>query len=592
MSRLRSATPLLTAVALYLAVAGWQTWAAFSSPVPVILGGGDQPDWTGTLWTWWWTWEALGQGVSPADGAANLFPVGLAPVAQFNLVDALALGWLIDGVGVTRGYNLAALLLLAGAGLSGRAMCRQLGVAPGAATVAGLLLQCSTTLLIEVTTGRLSQALIVFGVLGFAGCLRLTGDGARGRDTVLTGILVGLAALTYWYAALFIALGALPALFLRPRNAHRLFGAAGVSALVCLPAVLALMSHGDALPGMTRPIESWMADISWTRGRYGLGMAMAHSHQPLWPVVTAPGDPFDKRISPVLLALAVFGAWKGRSTWRGPLLGAVGVGWLMTLGPWLRSWDGSPVGIPLPWLLLDAVLPFFDRMWWPERFELTMLMGLVPLAGLGAAVFVRKPVHGAVLVLAVLAEQALWQPFHPLPASPPRPFDAALYAELDGPVITAPVLAPFADVRHVLFMQALHQQPITGGLGEHLPGHVAPEWTNYVQANPLLDAMADGAQGPLAARTISPGAVDALLADGLRWVVVDAAICPPGDGPAWTRRDRALLEAVFGAPDVRTRGGAAWRITPIQDSVRLPVLDEPPQLPESRSFSLQRPEGR
>ena len=588
MSRLRSAAPILAAVALYLLVAVWQTWAAFSSPVPVILGGGDQPDWTGTLWTWWWTWEALAQGVSPALAESNLFPVGLSPVAQYNLVDAVLLGWLVEVVGVTRGYNLAGLLLLAGAGLSGHAMCRGLGIAPWPATIAGLLLQCSTTLLIEVTTGRLSQALVVFGVLGFAGCLRLTSDSARLRDVVSTGVLVGLAALTYWYSALFVALGALPALFLRPRRSPRMWMAAGVSGLVCLPAVLALVAYGEALPGMSRPVESWMADASWTRGRYGLGMAMAHSHQPLWPLATGPGDPFDKRISPVLMGLAALGAWRGQRTWRGPLLGAVLVGWLMTLGPWLRSWDGSPVAIPLPWLFLDAFLPFFDRMWWPERFELTMLLGLVPLAGLGAAVLAKKRFYMAALVGLVLVEQAAWQPFHPLPVSPPRPYDAALYAALDGPTVTTPVLAPFADVRHALFMQTLHQQPITGGLGEHLPGHVSPEWTRYVESNALLDALADGARGPLPARVIEPAAVDALVESGLRWVVVDSSICPPGDGPAWTRRDRSLLEAVFGAPDVTTRGGAAWRIEPIQDSVRTPVLEEPPRLPDPRSFLLKR----
>ena len=588
MSRLRAAGPALLAVVLYGLVALWQTRAAFFSPMPVVLGGGDQPDWTGTLWTWWWTWEALGQGSSPAQAVSNLFPVGLSPVAQLNLVDALALGWLIEGVGITRGYNLAALLLFVGAGLSGRQLCRMLGLPAGPATVAGLLLQCSTTMIIEVTTGRLSQALVVFAVLGFAGCLRLTADQPRRHEVVLSGLAVGLAALTYWYAALFVALGVLPAVLLRPRRSLFVLAAAGVSVAVCLPALVVLVSHGDDLAGMSRPVADWMAGPAWTRGRYGLGMAMAHSHQPLWPVFTAPGDPFDKRISPMLLALAAFGAWKGRSAWRGPLVGAAAIGWLMTLGPWLRSWDGSALPVPLPWLLLDSLVPYFDRLWWPERFELTMLLGLVPLAGLGAARLGSKPVHALGFVGLVLLEQAVWQPFHPLPASPPRPYDAQLYAELDGPTITTPVMAPFADIRHVLFMQTLHQQPITGGLGEHLPGHLSPEWTSYVESNLLLDALRDGTRGPLEARTISPAAVRALYEDGLRWVVVDSAVCPPGDGPAWTRRDQALLEAVFGAPDVRTRGGAAWRITPIAEPVRLPVLDGPPKLPPSRSFSLKK----
>ena len=143
----------LLALGLYVTAAAVQCHAAFTASVPVILGGGDQPDWTGTLWTWWWTWQALWTGRSPFFAADNLVPVGLSPVAQYNVVDAILVGWMVPVIGPTRGYNLAAATLLVLAGWSGRRLCRVLGARPAGATVGGLLLAVSTTLLVEVTMG-------------------------------------------------------------------------------------------------------------------------------------------------------------------------------------------------------------------------------------------------------------------------------------------------------------------------------------------------------------------------------------------------------------------------------------------------------
>ena len=72
----------------------------------LILGGGDQPDWTGTAWAYWWTGHAITNGINPFDGQWNFYPIGQRPLAQYNLLDALLAWPLIQFFGVRVGYNL------------------------------------------------------------------------------------------------------------------------------------------------------------------------------------------------------------------------------------------------------------------------------------------------------------------------------------------------------------------------------------------------------------------------------------------------------------------------------------------------------
>ena len=568
----------------------WQTRQAFFSPVPVILGGADQPDWTGTLWTWWWTWEALWSGRSPVVASENLFPIGLDPVAQYNLVDAVLLGWLIPAIGPTRGYNLAGLILLAAAGWTGWLMCRRLGVPGWASIVAGLLLQSSSMLLVEVTGGRLSQALVVFAGMAFVGILRLTQTDTTRKQAMVTGLFTALAALTYWYAAVFVAMGAAPSAATGRRRAGRLGLAVGTCVAICAPALFSLLSFGDNLPGLRRSPASWMPDESWTGGSFGIGMAMSSAHQLAWPIWTAPGDPMDKRLSVVLLGLAAVGAAAGPRRWRAPLVGAALVGWVCTLGPWLKAPDGTHLPIPLPWLLLHKVMPFFERLWWPERFELTVLLGLIPLAGMGAAALGKRWGDrrvGLALVAVWGIEQMALSPYSPIPATPPPAWNPALYAAVDGPIITAPVLAPDPDIRYALWLQVLHRQPVTAGLGEHLPGHVSSEWRSFVEQNGLLSVLYDSNSAAITGRVVTPADVSGLRARGLRWVVVDSAVLPRGRARFWLERERRILTAVWGPPDVQTTSGSAWRIEEIDEIRKIPSLSAPRKAGPQGPFRLR-----
>ena len=72
-----------------------------------IIGGGDQPDWTGTAWAYWWTGFSLDNGWNPVDGQFNYFPIGQQPVAQYNLLDALLAYPFLKRFGMATGYTIA-----------------------------------------------------------------------------------------------------------------------------------------------------------------------------------------------------------------------------------------------------------------------------------------------------------------------------------------------------------------------------------------------------------------------------------------------------------------------------------------------------
>jgi hypothetical protein len=111
---------------------------------------------------------------------------------------------------------------------------------------------------------------------------------------------------------------------------------------------------------------------------------------------------------------------------------------------------------------------------------------------------------------------------------------------------------------------------------------------DYVDGNGLLSALSDSTAKALNDRVVLPSDIEALHADGLRWVVVDSAVLPKGSERRWLFRDHAILKAVWGAPDVETGRAAAWRVEPIAGPVALPSLSTPPKPPDSGPFRIRR----
>ena len=136
----------------------------------LIIGGGDQPDWTGTAWAYWWTGHAITNGINPFDGMWNFYSdpemVQKPPLAQYNLLDAMLAWPLLKIFGVRIGYNLFAVLITYSTAWGMHALTRTAGVSVLPAIYAGVALETSSFLLLELSHGRLSQAMLVFWLLG------------------------------------------------------------------------------------------------------------------------------------------------------------------------------------------------------------------------------------------------------------------------------------------------------------------------------------------------------------------------------------------------------------------------------------------
>ena len=580
---------LAISVAVCLGVAVVQTWGAWTSSVPVLVGGGMEPDWTGTAWAWWWTWEALLQGANPVAGGWNLWPVGHAPVAQYNLVDATVLGWAIHVLGPTRGYNLGCLLTLASTGVAGARLARVAGASWKPALVGGLALQCSSYLACEVSQGRVGQALIAFLVLAFAELVRLSrGEGTRWHP-VMVGALAALTALSYWFYGLFLAFAALPfvlgGLARAPKTiAPRLMGAVATCLVLCAPALWALAAVGDDLAGLGRPYTADLVPVDWTQGKVGLAMAMGDSPYPWWPLDNASIKGIQRRPGLVLLGLVGLALWRAPKGTRWPWVCTLAIGWVLSLGPWVRVAPRSWLPIPLPWLALDAIIPYFGRLWWPRRWEVVVLLATTPLVAL-AVQGVRRRWVVVVLTIGMFAELFTLTGGWPVKAEAPPHYDPVLYSGTSGPLLTMPLAAPVNQSRFVLWMQIIHGQPVSSGLGDHLDGHRPARWLDYIDSNAVLDTLRDAGTEEMGTRTIQPQDVEDLTRDGFGWAVLDPQALPSQGRGAWVRRYALILTAIWGQPEVTRPGGAArWKLHPIDGPRQTPKMGRaPPIAPPSRT---------
>ena len=116
----------LVALLLYVVLAFIATAPAWLA-ADRLIGGGDQPDWTGTMWAYWWTGHAFLSGLNPFDGTHNFAPLGVTPVAQYNLLDALLFWPLLAVFGPRIGYDLAAIATLVSSAWGGGVLARVAG---------------------------------------------------------------------------------------------------------------------------------------------------------------------------------------------------------------------------------------------------------------------------------------------------------------------------------------------------------------------------------------------------------------------------------------------------------------------------------
>ena len=541
-----------------------------------LIGGGDQPDWTGTAWAYWWTGHSLEHGHNPFDGTFNYFPIGQQPVAQYNLLDAFLAYPFLKLFGLYTGYNLFATMVVYTTAFGMHFLARVAGASLLPALFAGIAIETSGFLLLELQHGRLSQAMLVFWLIGLAGIVKISRGEGSWKWSIGTGICVAATSLTYWYWGLFFVFAAIPIwlseFFLWDRKRWKeILGAAATALVICLPYVFALMRDYETLPGVVRNLEPWMDYGALSNQDFGLAMGIKQSHWPLWPLFHIDVDPDDKRIALVPLLIggyACFQTLPEKRRWVAILL----IGYILTLGPYLKWMDKTPFQIPLPYLALYEYMPFFQRFWWPQRLELLVLVGLSILAALQMERwFLYLPKRGRTIailgILFVLIDTPIRNNYFPVESHPPRRFQPRLYAGMKGPIITLPILSPNEISRHVLWLQTHHEQPILGGLGDHISSHRPSGFDNYVQSRNVLKALSEISVGSFNQVTIDPEDVDQIIEDGFEWIVVDPANFSPGLEAKWAFAFSSFCTQVWGTPSTQAAGGYGWKITKLHQPI-------------------------
>ena len=542
----------------------------------LIIGGGDQPDWTGTAWAYWWTGYSLTEGWNPFDGSWNFYPIGQRPLAQYNLLDALIAWPLLKVFGVRIGYNLFATLITYSTAWGMHILARSAGASLWPAIYAGVALETSSFLLLELSHGRLSQAMLIFWLIGLAGFLKIARGEASWKITIGTGLAFAATSLTYWYWGLFLVFAAIPIWisefwFWTKKKWLQIFVVAVVIAIICGPYVYALSQGYDSLPGVGRKLEPWMNYGKLDRGDFGLAMGIKQSHWPLWPLLHTAADPDDKRIALIPLIIGIVACFRQipeKKRWIAIML----IGYILTLGPYLKWTDKMPFRLSLPYLWLHDHLPFFERFWWPQRLELLVLIGLLVLGALFLerwTLFMhtwgRKLVIGATIACCV--DIPLRNPYFPVDSFPPRTFKKRLYHNVTGPIITTPVLSSNEITRHLLWLQTYHKQPILGGLGDHIQSHRPRKYDKYIKERQILNYLSQISRGTFQEATILPEDVDDIIKDGFRWIVVDPATYSPGLEDRWASAFTSFCQGIWGTPTNQDGLGKTWRISPIPHSV-------------------------
>ena len=611
--------PWLWSIFAYLCATALIGHPVVFGPDGALLGGGEQPDWTGTAWTYWWTEHALSSARTPFEASANFFPWGQSPTAWYNLLDAFLAAPFIRALGLVDGYNIFGLTVIFSNGLAAHILARTLKLQHRAGLVAGTFWMSSPWLLSEIVQGRLSQALMVFFLLALSGAVRLTQGPSRPVTPIVTGIAVSLCALGYWFYGFFLAIGLIAIwgqryLILRKSSGTSTSEILRPAAIVlatctalCIAPVTALIGGFADQPGVDRAMEGWVDQGELGQNRFGLNMTIMNGNWIFWPWMNAQDDSAPTAFPAsawIFIAGSILLARRSKQNapqsrkplrvWSQAWVWVWCAGYLLSLGPYLKVSNQDALAVPLPFLILHEWFPFFDRLWWPDRAAILVLAATGVLLSHQTDRLLRSHYRwkGAIpflVILCMLAETSLISQAHPVPVRPPRPVDVELYETIDGPILTIPILGASDEARHLLWMQTVHNQPITGGLGDHIRSHVPEDYVEWVENNSFLHHLSALSQGKSGGAIIQPSDIQMLLDDGLAWIVIDHEVFPRGHDAEWGRAFRDICHNLWDRPpDIRSKRGAAWRIRPITAPVFLP-LTGPLPIPNEGFFSATQP---
>jgi hypothetical protein len=574
----RSLLPGLLAAAVLGLLAGlWLLYPAWLAPDNAVVGDWRHPDMISNHWLYRWVAEQVLSGGSLLHNDRYYFPVGDAPWLAGNGSDAVPYALFSAAVAPILAWpgSVTFWLMLACAlnAVGGWALARAAGARDGGALLVAAALAMSPYVAHELMGGRFSQVPLYWFCLFLAAWLRaldradptLGWEEAAKRAApfgVAAGLLYGATAFTYWYMGLWAACFGTVLLLVQWRRWPMLLAFLPVGLLSTLPPLAVFLRGWAQIPGATETaFPHPLSEVSSLAPTFLLWGGAGERGEVILPLLL---------LLPAAFELRARGTtWQLRLAALSPTERALGLlallFALLCLGPELHLPDGTPTGIPGPYLLVYGATRALRRFWWPYRHVVGLSLALLPLAALGLdrwfgqirAARGRLPAAmlGVALVLLLPIDLLVRGGRFEVPISW---FDAPdVYqriARLEGDTMLELPLSPqLATSQQTLSYQWVHHKALVNGHAMWVDRVRPPAWDRYVQQNSFLSRIQEFEQGKLfGAFAFKPEDVDALRKSGVRLLVVNAEYLPQALFPL-LQGYRQLFTQAFGEPTLTFR---------------------------------------
>jgi hypothetical protein len=322
---------------------------------------------------------------------------------------AAPLVWLF---GWPAGFTLFTVLVFAGLGAGFGLLAASWWRSLGAGLCAAAVAMSGSVVLREVVEGRLTHAigLVLVPLVVWGWCRAQVED--RGRYAFVAGLALGFTALVFWYQAVWTGLTLFVLVLLGRRDRlpvarHLFWVGLGTFAVAAFPLIFTISSGSH--PGSEVGPWDYVEEVPGQPVLLAILLEMRDAlHMGIRTQAWAPRF--------FLLALTLAGLWRARKRRvLAPILWIL-VGWGLALGPYLDL-PGHPIVLPT---FFQSHVPLFRRYWWPDRYLIVALPGVVILASGAVARFSAwlgrrgwlssrgLALPGLLVALLVLIEAEVW----------------------------------------------------------------------------------------------------------------------------------------------------------------------------------------
>ncbi|MEL6346590.1 MAG: hypothetical protein AAFV53_25990 [Myxococcota bacterium] len=502
-------------------------------------------DQAGHIWT---IWHATREPLTTT--TLQAWPEGLDLLPALGGWADIVLGAALTPLfGLTTAYSLTVAVYILLAGIGGYALTRVLGGSPGAATLAGMILQLEPSLRTTIRDGQVEQVGIGVPALAVAGAIASWRQPGAGR-AVATGLAGALTVFVSWeYGALLAGLMVLLAPGITatgrtPAAWRRWAIAAGTTMIVAGPWAVCFLLRvkgvrvaDDEGMSLINATASAIALVDWFTYRPGLGAVM------FAPLLALPWT------------MKADDRWIGGGMAASLILAAV-----LAMGPDPHLFGPRPRdAVARPWAPFTwlQALPAMGWYHWPSRIMIVWPVAGAVATGLLADAVGRRSRLAGVSAGALVLIAAGWTLRDPRARvgryTPTAPIAVEALARLpgDGAVLDLPIEQNTPKLLQVQMLQLFHGRPL---VLHSFPRHL------YEQRAAARLAEDAAGQWLLAAQTSTalapePAALRGALARlGVRFVVMHPRAMLHQEAP---RLQRQLTQRL-GPPRLRHPQWIAW----------------------------------